>query len=1053
MELDKKVLSDITIFGKYAKYNNQLQRRETWNEICDRYEDMMITKYPILESEIKTNMFYVRDKKVLPSMRALQFAGRPVELNNSRIFNCAFLPVDHYKSFSETMFLLLGGTGVGYSVQFSHIDKLPEIQKPTKTKRYLIADSIEGWADAVKILMKSYFGLSNAKPLFDYRDIRPKGARLITAGGKAPGFEPLKACLDKIELLLETKNNGEKLSSVECHDIQCHIANAVLAGGIRRAALISLFSFDDDDMLQSKSNFKILDWKHTQIEYREPNTEQLQFIDSVHIDDKTGEKYYDLDVTIDEPYYGIKTTNAWWVREEDLNKLKKEGTLPWYYFQEQRGRANNSAVAIRSRIKKKEFIKLWKKIELSGAGEPGISWSNNNDWGFNPCHEISLRSYQFCNLCEVNVSELYSQDDLNKRVEIAAFFGTLQAGFTDFHYLRDVWKKTTEKDALIGVGMTGIGSGDVLKYDISVAAQVCKDVNEKIASIININKAARCTTVKPAGCQVKETMLITNEGILSLEEIGDTKGQKWQDIKFKVSQEKNMYDSTKFYINGLAKTKKILLNSGIELESTFNHKYRILDEYGNYIWKRADELNINDIIPYKIGGYDGGTEQSLIQITEKTNHSFEIFEPKILNENLAWLLGLYFGDGSNHKKGIRIAGDKQKDDILIRAKNIIKEQFNINCLLYTPKNNIDNKMDLYANSIQLLEFLKINSLLKQKSKDIEIPLIIRKSPKNIIKSFIDGYAHADGSFKTNGLSFCTISKKWASQLVIILRAIGDDAKIRLMPPTDTSKGNNMRYWVSVRQGRKVNERYIEKIKKENWKKLSDAGLDDFSYDTILEIVDSENETYDIEVPENNCYLANSYVSHNTTSLVLGTSSGIHAWHNDFYIRRMRLGKNEALYTYLSIYNPDLLEDDFFSPQTQAIVKIPVRAPKDSILRNENVIDLLERVKVFNENWVREGHRIGDNFNNVSATISIKTNEWDKVGEWMWNNRDVYSGISVLPYDNGTYIQAPFTDCTEEEYNDLLSKLHDIDVTNIIEMDDITDLKGELACASGGCEVK
>lgn len=187
-------------------------------------------------------------------MRSLQFAGKPIELAPSRIFNCSFLPIDDWRSFGEIMFLLLGGTGVGYSVQFHHIEKLPEINKPRidRNRRWLVADSIEGWADCIKMLMKNYF-FGGPKIEFDYGDIRPKGTRLITSGGKAPGAQPLKECVLKIEGILSSKDNGDRLTSLEVHDIVCHIADAVLAGGIRRAALICLFNADDNDMMSCKS--------------------------------------------------------------------------------------------------------------------------------------------------------------------------------------------------------------------------------------------------------------------------------------------------------------------------------------------------------------------------------------------------------------------------------------------------------------------------------------------------------------------------------------------------------------------------------------------------------------------------------------------------------------------------------------------------------------------------------------------------------------------------------------------------------------------------------
>ena len=332
---------------------------------------------------------------------------------------------------------------------------------------------------------------------------------------------------------------------------------------------------------------------------------------------------------------------------------------------------------------------LWKRIELSGSGEPGIYLNNDKDWGTNPCCEIALRPYQFCNLCEVNVSDVVDQDDLNTRVKAAAFIGTLQAGYTDFHYLREVWRETTEKDALIGVSMTGIASKKVLELDMKKAAEMVKRENTRVAKLIGINKAARTTCVKPAG---------------------------------------------------------------------------------------------------------------------------------------------------------------------------------------------------------------------------------------------------------------------------------------------------------------------------------------------------------------------------TTSLVLGTSSGIHAWHNDYYVRRLRVGKNEAIYSYLSVHLPELVKDEYFRPHDTAVIEIPQHAPQGSIVRTESAFDLLERVKQVSNEWVKPGHRAGSNTHNVSATISLKEDEWDKAGEWMWNNRDCYNGLSVLPYDGGTYTQAPFEDVSKDEYNKRMKHLSVVNLENVVEMNDNTDLSGELACAGGSCEV-
>ena len=274
-------------------------------------------------------------------------------------------------------------------------------------------------------MITSYFK-GTSKLRFDFSDIRPKGARLVTSGGKAPGPQPLKECLVKLEGMLEAKENGDKLSPIEVHDMVCHIADAVLAGGIRRAALISLFSADDDEMIAAKSG-------------------------------------------------------NWW----EVNP--------------QRGRANNSIVLMRHIVTKEFFQDVWDRVRASGAGEPGFYFTFDKDWGTNPCCEIALRPFQFCNLTEVNVSNVDTQEEYEARVKAAAFIGTLQASYTDFHYLRPVWQRNTEKDSLIGVSMTGIASGNVLKLDMKAGARIVKQENRRVAELLGINAAARTTCVKPAG--------------------------------------------------------------------------------------------------------------------------------------------------------------------------------------------------------------------------------------------------------------------------------------------------------------------------------------------------------------------------------------------------------------------------------------------------------------------------------------------------------------------------------------------------------------------------
>jgi ribonucleoside-diphosphate reductase alpha chain len=617
MDISQKVLSDIVVFQKYSKYIPEIYRRETWEEICQRNMAMHIRKYPAMKEEIKSvYKEFVIPRKVLPSMRSMQFGGEPIEVSNSRIFNCAFSGVDNTDVFPETMFNLLSGSGVGYSLVSEHIGKLPYVKgTTTKTRRFLIGDSISGWADAIKVLFKAHFyGKSN--PIFDYRDIRPKGARLITSGGKAPGPEPLRICIEKIRGILEGAR-GRRLKSIEIHDCKCHISDAVLSGGIRRAATIALFEIDDLDMLYCK-------------------------------------------------------TGDWW----ELNP--------------QRGRANNSVLLNRNTVTKEQWDKVWEVVRNSGSGEPGFVWTEDMTNGTNPCGEIGLKSKQYCNLTEVNVSDISCQEELNRRVRAASFIGTLQAGYTDFHYLSDDWKDNTEEESLIGVGMTGIASGGVMSLDLTEAANAVVEENKRVSSMIGINTAARCTTIKPSG---------------------------------------------------------------------------------------------------------------------------------------------------------------------------------------------------------------------------------------------------------------------------------------------------------------------------------------------------------------------------STSCVVGSSSGIHSWHSEYYIRRVRVGKAEPLYQYLIDNIPELVEDCVFKPHIEAVLSIPQKAPDGAITRSESVIDLLTRVKKFNNEWVRPGHISGIPTHNVSCTISVKDDEWDMVGEWMWENRNNYTGISVLPFSDHTYKQAPFEDCDKETFDRMFALLKDIDLSRVIEKDDNTELMENVACAGGACEMK
>ncbi|MBD3361022.1 hypothetical protein GF366_04450, partial [Candidatus Peregrinibacteria bacterium] len=442
MDASRKILSDIITYSKYARYLESEERRETWAEAVNRTRDMHIKKYPTLKNEIMESFKYVHDKSVLGSMRSLNFGGKAIEKNPSRGYNCAVVAMDDIAAFSELMFLLLGGSGVGISVQKHHVRQLPKISGPKKRKRrHLVGDNIEGWAYAIDSLVKAYFE-NRSTPDFDYSDIRSKGSPVKTSGGKAPGPDPLKYCIYNITRVLEgAKENrgvGCRIKPIEVHDICCHISDAVLSGGIRRSSIISLFSIDDEDMLSSK--------------------------------------------------YGSNL---------EMNQHRE--------------RANNSVVIDTKKIRESRFRELMDRIKNSPTGEPGIFVTNDVEMLTNPCGEISLESCSFCNLASINAIDITTQEELNKRAKIASFIGTIQAGYTNFHFLRDKWRENTEKSALLGISISAAANENLRKLDLKQAARAAVEENKRVAELININPAKRITCEKPDG--TASLILGTSSGI------------------------------------------------------------------------------------------------------------------------------------------------------------------------------------------------------------------------------------------------------------------------------------------------------------------------------------------------------------------------------------------------------------------------------------------------------------------------------------------------------------------------------------------------------------
>jgi len=442
---DPDGISNYIHASKYARYQEDLGRRETYAETIARVEDMHVRKFPAFAEDTKAAFDFVREKRLLPSMRSLQFGGTAMEANNCRGFNCSATLIDRPRAFSEALYLLLCGCGVGYSVQFRHVEKLPAIARQgNRVEHHVVQDTIEGWANAAYALICG--AISGDYVEFAYHLVRDRGEVLKTSGGRAPGHVPLRQALERARGIL-LGAQGRQLRPIEVHEILCHFADAVRAGGIRRSAMIALFSLDDGEMLNCKSDASWFDKK------------------------------------------------------------------PWL------ARANNSVVLKRDEVSEEQFRRIFKMTR--NFGEPGFVFTEDWDHARNPCSEAGLdpvlvlengtrlTGWSFCNLCEINAASLTSLEDFMAVGKAAALIGTLQASYTDMPYLGQVTERIVRRDALLGIGMTGMQDAPGIALNPEYQRLVAETIvywNNYYAEALGINSAARTTLVKPSGTTTLELM-------------------------------------------------------------------------------------------------------------------------------------------------------------------------------------------------------------------------------------------------------------------------------------------------------------------------------------------------------------------------------------------------------------------------------------------------------------------------------------------------------------------------------------------------------------------
>lgn len=812
-----------------------------------------------------------------------------------------------------------------------------------KVMWFTVPDSREGWAKALEMWELAAFEKIHADKMLilDFSQVRASGSPIGGMQNRpASGPIPLMNAFSKASSL-----KGAGLSPWrQAMYVDHYFAECVLVGGARRAARMATKSWKDPsavNFVEIKRPIEYIGMTPDEVvECRNTNDGSLNSFlwssnNSVTVDAefwklldiKRGEKGYTNDMA--------KHARKVWKRIVDCSYGDGTGE-PGLINVDKLSRNDDGW----DDLNRGDYVGYWKyqlqdetEIMMSKLAKKAKRMKHNMIT--NPCGEIALSVLGgYCVIADVVPFHADSLDDAEDAFRVATR-ALMRVNLMDSLYKREV-----NRTNRIGVGMTGVhefawkffnvGFNDLVNPDFDAyteelqamadtkmlrshesggvrSAAFWLTLNRFNAAVhdeavsysekLGVKNPHTETTIKPAGCQIPSTMVSTKDGIMTLAEIGDQGGEQWQDHDLDVYTEDGLRNSPKFFVNGLAKTLRIQTDGGITLESTLNHQYRVIRN-NEYVWVRADEMMVGDQIPYSVGEYDGGSYQSLNAVSferhPNATQQVDIKQPTVLTEDLAWFLGAYFGDGSNHTRSIRIHGNALEKKGFADIQRIVLQEFGINASIGEDSRE-GNRASIGIDSNQIRPWLAANGIEKQKTADIEIPLIIRKSPKSVIEAFIDGYYVADGCDKNeSGMTSVTVSKVWAEQLVVLLRAIGRDAKLREMPPTSTSKGTRMRYWVSERKGRSADPRYISNIITESWEILNAVGHKTFGVDTVTAITASESLTYDIEVSENHNYVANSYISHNTTSKLFGLSEGWHLPTMEFYLRWVQFRNGDPL---------------------------------------------------------------------------------------------------------------------------------------------------------------
>ena len=1107
--------------------------------------------------------------KFLPAGRNLWAMGTNITDKKGlyvALCNCAFITTNDIKNDPSQPFCFLMDNcmlGVGVSMDVRD-DKDIKINQPVGEQKYIIEDTREGWVDALRCLILSFTKSEGHIIKFDYSKIRPQGLPLKVFGGVSSGPKPLEELLESIREIFQN-NIGKFLSMTMKADIANLIGVAVVAGNIRRTAILLLGDPDSEEFQKLKdynknphrikfgwtSNNSIsayvgMDYsnassntvkngepgyvwldncrKYSRMSEPEDNKDKrcagvnpcisgdtlvLTTKGLIRVCDLVGKKFR---VVMNGKEYESSDLGFWKSGNKDVYELKLKNGFKLKC-------TDNHKILCLTNDKKE-----WKELKHIQIGTKICVFNNTYsevcsitfkdyyvevfDCSINEIHclyangiivhncgEMTLEDGELCNLVEMFPLRCKDLDDYKRTLKFAYLYGkTITLGQS--HWA--VSNRKMLRNRRIGCSVSGIAQF-ITKYDLlqskgeskfsgietlrkwfEEGIKVLDYYDDIYSEWLSIPKSIKKTVCKPSGCIRPDMMIETSMGLLRLDEIGNINGEKWQTIDSLYVPSKQLENEkvNKFYVNGNVETRLIRTSDGNELESSLQHKYYVINKEGKEEWKETKDLTTDDKLMVKLGGHCENIITTLKKVDVKKCYKYKITQPETLTPELSWFIGYYYGNGNNHKIGIRLHMNTKYTDIIEWLMFYIKKEFNITPCICRDKRA--NAIDIYASSGQLLEWLRENKIFKEKSYNIKVPLLIRTASKENVKSFIDGFWSADGGFR----SMCSTSKQFMTEMFCLCRGVGYNVRIRNDEKSSVKSkngwGNRDRYVIYNRMGfddlHKIGKFGREKIScipyKIRERYYTDGNNNQFWLDPIISIEKSTHDTYDIEVENTHHYLLNGgVVSHNTISLLAGATPGIHYPESRFYIRRVRLAKHSELI-------PPLLKSgytvvpDIYQPESTMIVEFPIDTGEG--IRTVNEMSMWEQLSLnafVQRFWSDNSVSVTIKFDPITEAEQVKhalnyfqyqlksvsflpkyqinqnEDQNEEQNEIQYNKRQRVSKEKTIK--KIVYQQAPYEEISEEKYNELKRNLKELNLDNIKDKDS----EEEKFCDGESCLLK